>query len=266
VTQTFEIRRITDYAEMKRAVEFQKVIWGQGFSELVPAVVFWFGNRIGALLAGAFDPAGDLIGFIFGMTGITDGVPRHWSDMLAVHPSARGHGVGIALKRYQRQQLLADGITTVNWTFDPLESRNAHINFARLGVTSREYIRDCYGASTSPLHRGIGTDRLVAHWALDSARVRGRMDEDREPLPPPDDTPVVNPAGEPVRPDLVTERVLLRIPASIQTIKERDEVAARRWREHTRTAFETYLGRGYEVTELVRWSAEESAYVLTRVS
>jgi predicted GNAT superfamily acetyltransferase len=92
------------------------------------------------------------------------------------------------------------------------------------------------------------------------------MDEDREPLPPPDDTPVVNPAGEPVRPDLVTERVLLRIPASIQTIKERDEVAARRWREHTRTAFETYLGRGYEVTELVRWSAEESAYVLTRVS
>jgi chorismate synthase len=259
---TFTIRPLADYAEMKRAVEFQRVIWGSSFAELVPAVVFWAAARNGGVVAGAFDASGDMLGLVFGFTG-WDGVrPIHWSDMLGVHPSARGRGLGLALKRYQRERLLESGITLAQWTFDPLEARNAHINFARLGVTAREYIRDCYGASTSPLHRGIGTDRLVADWDLTSERVRNRMEGGaREPAHPLDG-PVINPEGESPRLDLTEARLWLRIPSEIQKLKERDAVAARRWREYTRTAFEAYLSRGYEVRELVR-DEDGSRYLLS---
>jgi predicted GNAT superfamily acetyltransferase len=288
----FTIRPLDGYAEMKRAVEFQRVIWGANFTELVPAVMFWAAARTGGIVAGAFDSANDMAGIIFGITGWDGDRPIHWSDMLGVHPSARGRGLGLALKHYQRDRLLEMGITRVNWTFDPLEARNAHINFARLGCSAREYIRDAYGASTSPLHRGIGTDRLVADWRLDSDRVRSRMEDVapprgmRSPTPPDasawpgtgaappalgaaapparpqPDEPVINPAGEPDL-ELDQPRIWLRIPAQIHELKERDEVAARRWREHTRAAFETYFGRGYEARDVVRVQ-EGAQYLLVR--
>lgn len=256
----YTIRPLADFAEMKRAVEFQRTIWGASFTELVPAVMFWAAARTGGIAAGAFDAANDMAGFIFGITGWDGERPVHWSDMLGVHPSARGRGLGMELKRYQRDRLLENGVTRVNWTFDPLEARNAHINFARLGVTAREYIRDCYGASTSSLHRGIGTDRLVAEWELDSERVRQRMDG-RGDVAEGLEEALINPVGQGLRMDLTAPTVMLRIPSEIQDVKERDAVTARRWREHTRTAFEAYLGRGYEVTDLVRGESE-SRYLL----
>ncbi|MGH7448580.1 MAG: GNAT family N-acetyltransferase [Longimicrobiales bacterium] len=250
----YTIRPLADYAEMKRAVEFQRVIWGSNFTELVPAVVLWAAARTGGIVAGAFDAANEMAGLIFGMTGWDGSRPIHWSDMLGVHPAARGRGLGFELKRYQRDRLLENGVTIVNWTFDPLEARNAHLNFARLGATAREYIRDCYGVSTSPLHRGIGTDRLVAEWALDSDRVRRRMEGDTAAASASDtdaNAPVINPEDGSVRLDLKDPRLWLRIPPDIQELKERDAVAARRWRDQTRRAFGTYFGRGYEARELV---------------
>ena len=259
----YTIRPLADYAEMKRAVEFQRTIWGSSFSELVPAVIFWAAARTGGIVAGAFDPAGEMAGLIFGITGWDGSRPVHWSDMLGVHPSARGRGLGLALKRYQRDTLLDAGVTRVNWTFDPLEARNAHINFTRLGATAREYIRDAYGASTSPLHRGIGTDRLVAEWDLRTARVRDRMDGERRAGHAAVDAPEINPGGAAPRLDHDEARLWLRVPAEIQKLKESDAVAARRWREYTRSAFEEYLGRGYEVTEL-ETDEEGSRYLLVR--
>jgi predicted GNAT superfamily acetyltransferase len=254
------IRPLSDYGEMKRAVDFQRLIWGAGFTELVPAVVFWFASRTGGIVAGAFDDADTMVAFLFGMTGWDGARPIHWSDMLAVLPSHRGQGLGFALKRYQRDRLLETGVTTVSWTFDPLEARNAHLNFARLGVTSHEYIRDAYGASSSPLHEGIGTDRLVVTWALDSPRVRGRMEGNADPVGY-DDGEEINPGGGALRFDLTAPRVWLRVPGDIQTLKGRDPESARRWREETRAAFEAYLGRGYEVRELVR-DGEGGRYLL----
>jgi len=256
------IRPLSDYGEMKRAVDFQRLIWGDGFSELVPAVVFWFASRTGGIVAGAFDEAGTMVGFLFGMTGWDGARPIHWSDMLAVLPSHRGQGLGFALKRYQRQRLLETGVTTVSWTFDPLEARNAHLNFARLGVTSHEYIRDTYGASSSPLHEGIGTDRLVVTWALDSERVRRRM-EGPDSRFGYDGGELVNPEDGALRLDLSVPRVWLRVPGDIQTLKARDPAAARRWREETRAAFEAYLARDYEVREVVR-VGEGGRYLLER--
>lgn len=259
----YTIRPLADYAEMKRAVEFQRAIWGSSFSETVPAVIFWAAARSGGIVAGAFDPAGEMAGLIFGIMGWDGSQPIHWSDMLGVHPSARGRGLGLALKRYQRDTLLAVGVTRVHWTFDPLEARNAHINFARLGVIAREYIRDAYGASTSPLHRGIGTDRLVAEWDLTAARVRDRMEGEPRRRPTAVDAPEINPGGGAPRLDREEPRLWLRVPAEIQKLKERDEVTGRRWREYTRAAFEEYLGRGYEVTDLYT-DEEGSRYLLAR--
>ena len=262
----YTIRPLADYAEMKRAVDFQRVIWGGDFDEAVPASVFWFTRRIGGIAAGAFDDAGVMVAILFGITGWDGARPIHWSDMLGVHPAARGHGLGFDLKAYQRDTLLEIGVTTVKWTFDPLEARNAWLNFGRLGVTSREYVRDAYGDSTSVLHRGIGTDRLVVEWQLDSSRVRHRMGMRNvardAPATAASEEPINPDDGEPVL-DLESDRVALRVPEDIQALKAHDPEAARGWRMRTRRAFEAYFGRGYEVADVVRLDGQVS-YVLER--
>ena len=111
-----------------------------------------------------------MAGFVFGMTGLQAGEVIHWSDMLAVRPGLQDTGLGARLKAYQRDTLLAMGITRVHWTFDPLESKNAHLNLNKLGAVAGEYVQDMYGQTDSPLHRGIGTDRFFPTWTLDSER------------------------------------------------------------------------------------------------
>jgi chorismate synthase len=247
---------------MEPCLDLQRLIWGQDFTELVPATILWIAAGTGGVVAGAFE--GDrIVGFLFGITGFREGRPTHWSDMLAVHPDARGRGVGQALKRFQRETLLRRGVDHVAWTFDPLESRNAWLNFARLGITVREYIPDCYGASSSPLHAGLSTDRLVADWRLSSARVRHRMEGgERGPVHVPE-APAVNDRDE-VRTDLTAPQVRIVIPSDIQAVKAADPAAARQWRATTRAAFLAYLGRGYEATEVLRESADRSSYLLER--
>jgi predicted GNAT superfamily acetyltransferase len=262
----FTIRPLHGMDELRRCVELQHEIWGAEFSELVPAAILWAASKTGGIVAGAFrDSDGDMAGFVFGLTGYRERQPIHWSDMLGIREYARGHGLGIALKRFQRQELLAAGISRVIWTFDPLESRNAWINFARLGITAREYIVNCYGESDSPLHQGLGTDRLVASWVLDSARVRDRM-EDGAAVPDAaqlGDAPVINPAG--AEPDLGLDaaRLRLQIPADIQEVKAVHPAGAGEWRRTTRAALLHYLGSGYEVVDLVR-EGELSSYLLER--
>lgn len=265
------IRPLVTAAELRACVALQEATWGQGFAERVPYAVLWFSRRIGGVLLGAFD--GDtLLGFVFGMTGWREGRPLHWSDMLAVRADARDRGIGMQLKRAQRALLIERGVQEANWTFDPLESRNAHLNFTRLGVIAREYIRDVYGDSDSPLHGVIGTDRLVAEWRLASERVEQRLASAAS-----NDAPVSFAAlpainritvedGVPhcgaVDTTLDAPRLALLIPGSIQALKTGDRNAALAWRACTRTAFEAYLERGYVVTELVRQDEQVSVYIL----
>ncbi|CAN5630801.1 hypothetical protein BH23GEM9_BH23GEM9_05510 [soil metagenome] len=258
------IREIVTHEERSRCVAFQKGIWGEQFAEIVPAAILWVASRTGGIVAGAFDPDDTMVGFLFGLSGWVAGEPVHWSDMLAVLPAARGRSIGGQLKQYQRTILLNRGIPEVTWTFDPLESRNAYLNFAHLGVTTREYVSECYGPSSSPLHSGLGTDRLVARWVLGSDRVRQRMDEGLRPRVSADHraAPVINDGLSPPRLDLDEPVLRLRIPADIQALKLRDAVAAAVWREHTRAAFESCFARGYEAVELIREDAEFSSYLL----
>lgn len=259
------IRQLADYAELQRAVDFQRLIWGQNYGDAVPASVLWVALRTGGLVLGAFDDAAEMVGFLFGVTGFVAGQPTHWSDMLAVHPRARGRGIGHALKEVQRETLLSRGVEHVRWTFDPLEARNAHLNFARLGITAREYIPNCYGDSNSPLHTGLATDRLVASWLLSSERVRSRMEGDVH-APTADAVaglPLINVGDQPDL-ELTAPRVRLRVPADIQTLKRVDRTAAVAWRTLTRAAFTTYFGRGYEAVEFVREPGDVGCYVLER--
>lgn len=257
-----EIRPLEGQAEYRACVELQELTWGAGFGEGVPPTILQLSQKLGGVASGAFDRSGSLVGFVFGLTGWVDGRSVHWSDMLAVHPDARGRGLGEALKRHQRERLLESGVTLAQWTYDPLEARNGRINLSRLGATAGEYVRDFYGQGVSVLHEGIGTDRLIVDWELDSERV-GRRLGGVDPVPTFagfEDVPRLNrpflrsglPDCEPLDGDREEPRLLVAVPAEVQAVKRADAALARHWRSVTREAFEGYLPRGYRAMEAFR--------------
>lgn len=262
-----EIRPLRTRAELAAAVALQRATWGEHFSELVPASMLELTQWVGGVAAGAF--AGEeLLGFVFGLAGIEAGEPIHWSDMLAVRAGARDRRIGEALKRWQREAVLRLGVRRMYWSFDPLESKNAYFNLMRLGAVAREYRRDMYGASDSPLHQGIGTDRLIALWLLDSERVVRRLAGEATSASGAEAAaaPLVNPVGwraglpVPEAPNLALDAPFLRIaiPGDVQALKQADPALAQEWRATTREAFEAYLKRGFTAEELLRedgWSA-----------
>lgn len=267
------IRPFAKQEEYQACTAFQEEIWGVGFNERVSAAILKVANRIGGLSAGAFDVEGRLQGFVFGLTGIEDGTLVHWSDMLAVRSGLRDQGLGTRLKHYQRDVLLPRGVRRMRWTFDPLQSRNAYVNLAKLGIVTGEYVRDMYGDTGSPLHRGVGTDRLVALWEMDSDRVvRCLGGGDRLPgVPALEELPRVIPAetggshpvpGTPLL-ELEGPGVLLTIPGDIDAMVAEDMALAVRWREATRSAFLHYFSRGYQATGLIP-QGPLSHYILTR--
>ena len=227
------LRPLSGQAEMAACVDLQRITWGAGFAETVPPAFLFVAQRTGGIASGAFAPDGALLGFVFGISGVEDGRLIHWSDMLAVRPDARGIGLGVALKLHQRDLLLARGIELVYWTFDPLEARNAHINFSRLGIVVRRYMRDVYGDTGSDLHAGIGTDRLLGEWHIATPRVEARL-AGAVPQPP---------AGEVAR---------VSVPLDIQAMKRTDPAAAHEQRTLSRHAFEDYLGRGWVAVDVER--------------
>ena len=258
----FTIRPFASIEEFKECVRFQEETWGEGFSERVAVAVLKVSQRLGGIASGAYDAEGGLAGFVFGMTGVQAGQIVHWSDMLAVRPESQDAGLGTRLKAYQRDELLSRGITRMHWTFDPLEAKNAHLNLNKLGAVAGEYVQDMYGGTDSPLHRGIGTDRFVPTWAMDSPRVIERLVEGR-PGPDPGGDQGAPPAF-PVRreggldlpgeADLAIEadRLLVPIPSSIQALRDASLEAAVRWRAATRSVLTTYVKRGFEAREFYR--------------
>jgi len=269
-----EIRPFRTLADYKECVALQEATWGVGFSERVPTAILRVSQRLGGISAGAYDSAGELIGFVFGMTGVDTAGLVHWSDMLAVRPDRRDSGLGRQLKAYQRTVLLERGVVRMIWTFDPLQSRNAYLNFAHLGAVAREYERDMYGQTDSPLHQGIGTDRLLALWLMDSERVTRRLtgepDVDRLELASAS-VALAHESGagtrhpRPGEPSLDVQApvVAVAIPADLDDLRRDDMELANEWRRATRTALEAYLDRGYEARELVR-DGTVSHYLLAK--
>jgi len=268
-----DVRPLATHEEFEACLRLQKQTWGETFSERVPVSILKSIQKLGGIVSGAFDESGRMLGFVFGITGWQNETPRHWSDMLAVAPEARDRRIGEALKWHQRKMLLERNINHVEWTFEPLEARNAWLNLVRLGGSVARYVRDYYGDSDATLHAILGTDRFVVDWRLDSERVRlcesGVYDivgpENAVSIPmimsidSADGVPV---PGEPGL-DLDGVRLQLPIPGSIQDVKVADPGLAREWRRVTRQALETYLGRGYEVRTVIRYG-RWCSYLLDR--
>src|SRR5215207_2997501 len=176
---TIVIRDIETLAEMREVEQLQREIWGVEDLEVYPALALKPQKELGAILIGAF-AEGRLVGFVFGFPGILNGETIIHSDMLGISVAYRSNNLGYLLKRAQREAALALGIKRMTWTFDPLQSRNAHLNFSKLGVIADRYYVDYYGVTSSFLHR-FGTDRLWVTWLLDSERVKSRMQGNARP-------------------------------------------------------------------------------------
>lgn len=156
--------------EFQLCVALQREVWQEADLEVEPATLFVVAANTGGQVLGAFDGP-RLVGYTLAVVGIRDGVIYLHSHMTGVHAAYRDRGVGRMLKLFQREEALSRDIRLICWTFDPLEMRNARFNLNRLGAICRKYLPNFYGVTSSPLHRGMATDRLLTEWHLDSPRV-----------------------------------------------------------------------------------------------
>jgi predicted GNAT superfamily acetyltransferase len=188
------IRTCSGHDEMEACVQMQIETWGYDDSDVIPRKLFLVAQKIGGQVIGAFDTdlpgAGSngtpesMVGFAMSLPGVktgkfsTGGNPQPYlhSHMLAVRDRYRNQGLGAELKLEQRREALSRGIRRIEWTFDPLEIRNAHLNIYKLGAIVRSYLVNFYGVSSSRLQGGLPTDRLIAEWYLDSDRVQETLE------------------------------------------------------------------------------------------
>jgi predicted GNAT superfamily acetyltransferase len=250
LTTEVRVAPLTALADFERCVELQIAVWGYSESDLIPKRVFIVADAIGGQVIGAL--AGeDLVGFAMSLPGYREGTAYLHSHMLAVLPAYRNAGVGRRLKLAQRADALARGIDRMEWTFDPLEIKNAHLNIARLGAIARRYKRNFYGPSSSPLQGGLPTDRLVAEWWLRSPRVRQALGE--EPKKITTDAPI------PGR---------IEVPAAIYDWKRSEEQRklAESVQTRNRLALESAFMQGLAVTGYERSPAGDGCFLLSKVS
>jgi predicted GNAT superfamily acetyltransferase len=179
-TEQITIRKCVGIDELNACVALQKEVWNFSDLDLIPLRMFVVSQKIGGQTIGAFH-GDDLVGFTFSIPGSRAGHAYLHSHMLAVRDSFRNHGLGRKLKLAQREGAIQQGFELLEWTFDPLEIKNAHLNLSRLGAIARRYSVNHYGHSSSPLQGGLPTDRLVAEWWLKSKRVVNLLD--RKQLP-----------------------------------------------------------------------------------
>jgi predicted GNAT superfamily acetyltransferase len=255
------IRALTTVEECRRVTELERAVWEYADAEdSVPLPLLAVSIKRGGILLGAFEPAGRMVGFVYSMPAIKDARTTQWSHALGVAGDARDRGVGRALKMAQREHALGMGIDLIEWTFDPLQSLNAHFNFARLGVVVEDYEENIYGESSSPLHRGTPTDRFVAEWRLAAPHVERRLTSSGAGLIRDSGVAsavVVNPSRTtgvwlaPGDADLENDarRVLVEIPAGFTSMQAGQPNLALDWRLATRAIFQSYFRRGYRAVD-----------------
>lgn len=248
--RTIRIAPVTVIAEIDRCIELQLAVWGYSDGDLVPRRVFVVARSIGGQVIGAYD-GGRVVGFAMALPGYRDGQPYLHSHMLAVLPEYRNAGVGRRLKLAQRDDALARGFERMEWTFDPLEIKNAYLNITRLGAISRRYLPDFYGPSTSPLQGGLPTDRLVAEWWLKSDRVYRAL---------------ADPVGENV--ELAQVMVQVHIPAAASDWKRSPDgrTLAMSLQAQNRFALQSAFARGLGITGYQRSSLGDGCFLLGPVS
>jgi predicted GNAT superfamily acetyltransferase len=272
------IRPLTTLAECRKVADLEKIVWSYADTEdVVPPAVLIVSIKRGGILLGAFDAAGEMKGFVYSIPALKDGRTIQWSHMLGVTPDARAGGLGLRLKLAQREQAISMGIDLIEWTYDPLQALNAHLNFTKLGVVVEEYEENIYGESSSPLHKATPTDRFVAEWRLTAPHVERRLSASASPLMRDSalmSAVVVNPSkfagewlepGDPALNADSARRLLVEIPTSFTDMQLRRPDLALEWRMRTREIFQTYFARGFHAVDFfLARDAGRGQYLLAR--
>jgi predicted GNAT superfamily acetyltransferase len=240
MSEAIVVRKCGKLEEFQACVELQREVWGEADLEVEPTTMFVVAAHTGGQVLGAFDGE-ELIGYTLAVAGVRDGRPYLHSHQTGVLATYRDRGVGRMLKMLQRDEALSRGMHLIEWTFDPLELRNAHFNLNRLGAISREYIPNLYGVTTSPLHRGLATDRLVAEWHLASPRVVSAIG---------------NAAGE-----NEVGAAFIELPAQLEEWKQHDCAKLKAVQARICKEFMEWFARGYAATGVQKRDSG-TAYVL----
>jgi predicted GNAT superfamily acetyltransferase len=289
----YQIRILEKPEEMFAVEDLQGIIWPGDAREIVPSHLLLSAVSSGGLVIGAYNteaPQGTLVGFVFGYPGLyttPDGPrPKHSSHMMGVHPDHRNQGLGFTLKRAQWQMVRTQGLDRITWTYDPLLSRNAHLNITRLGAVCNTYYKEFYGEMRDGLNVGLPSDRFQVDWWVNSERVVHRLSRQaRRKL---DLAHFLAAGTELLNPTRVNDRglpmptveegtalekaipedeqiVLVEIPADYQHMRTADPGLALEWRIHSRGLLSGLFARGYLVTDFVHLpgSHARSFYVLT---
>lgn len=239
-----EVRALDGHEELVEAVRLQQVIWGFDEVELIPVRLFVTATKVGGQAFGAFDGE-RMIGFCLAIPGIKPNGNKSYlhSHMLGVIPEYRDAGVGRMLKLAQRRDALERGIELMEWTFDPLEIKNAYFNIERLGAIVRRFVLNQYGTTSSKLHAGLPTDRCIAEWWLGSERVRSVVDE-----------------GGKAQHGEIAARI--PVPAAIDEIKRKDPAEAREIQRRVSGHFLENFEKGLTVTGFER-TPEAGTYLFS---
>ena len=277
VMAEWTIRLLETPAEMAAVEALQRLVWPGSETDVIPAHMLLAIVHNGGLALGA--SVGDhLVGVSFGFPGFytTPDGPRlkHHSHILGVHPEWRGKGVGFALKRAQWQMVRRQGLDRITWTYDPLLSRNAHLNISRLGAVCNSYLRSEYGEMRDCLNTGLPSDRFQVDWWLNTGRVEQRLSRRSRPVLTldhyrtaeatlleayTDRGPALCPPEE--TSSLTGTLLLIEIPSDFQALKSTDLHLGRAWRLYTRKVFEQAFATGYLVTDFLH-DQGRSFYIL----
>jgi predicted GNAT superfamily acetyltransferase len=292
MTDHFSIRPLKTIDDCRQAEDLQRTVWQLEDIDVTPSHVLLTFVKNGGVVLGAYatiDGREQMVGCVFGFLGTREGhygpeAPaqvklKHCSHQLGVLPEWQSRGVGYALKLAQREAARAQALRLITWTFDPLESKNANLNIAKLGAVCNTYLVNLYGELRDDLNRGLPTDRFQVDWWIASRRVETRLSRQRPPLTRDlyqrAGTIILNESsfdarGLPLPSDSVlsldVERALIEFPALFQDVKRLDNGLARVWREHTRSIFERAFASGFTVTDMLyeRGAVPRAFYVITR--
>ena len=284
----FIVRPLKSLDDFHAAEEVQRAAWDSDDIDIVPLHIMLTMAKNGGVALGAF-AQDQMVGFVLGFLGTSNryGVEapatvklKHCSHQLGVLPAWQSRGVGYALKVAQREAVLNQGVRLITWTYDPLESKNARLNIAKLGAVCNTYIRNYYGELRDDLNRGLATDRFQVDWWIAARRIETRLTRHRPPLKLQHyldaNTPIINAAqwnahDLPVCQDSIepaaSDRFLVEFPANFQAIRRADLPLALAWRQHLRSICETAFASGYIVIDYVHEPGPRarSFYVMLRV-
>ncbi|MEM8531207.1 MAG: hypothetical protein AAGF95_10220 [Chloroflexota bacterium] len=264
------IRLVQTHDEYRAVERLQREAWGFGDAETVPGPLLLTAQKSGGLVLGAFDDGKEfgpqLVGFVFSFVGLAaNGRIKHSSHMAAVAPAYQNRNLGYHLKLVQREHVLMQGITHITWTFDPLESRNAHLNLHKLGATCQTYLPNVYGDMRDAINAGLPTDRFQLDWFIASKHVEEHVHKTHQNTSlrtcQSENIPLLSPPQTPEA--LKGKCVLVEIPSDFQSIKKQDPDLAKQWRQHTREIFEAAFKKGYTVVDFI-YEDGRSCYLLVK--